>query len=273
MLICSMSLLTQFFMALGQFFKAFAFIRKNKLRHYYLYPLILGVTLFTIAVYGSWHYIDLLSDYIIDLLGWELNSIDKNLGLWENTKRVGINVGEFLLFLILKISLIYLFLKANKYIVLILLSPVMAFLSEKTEEILTGNTYPFVMKQFLKDIWRGVLVASRNFFIEMSLTIVLLILGLMFAWLSPFVSVILFFIGAYFYGFSTFDYINERQKRSIKESVSYLNLNKGAVLGNGTLYSLFMFIPVIGTIYGPLNATVGAILVDHEINEKRKIQT
>ena len=243
-------------------------MRKNKLRHYYLIPLILGILLFSFAIHYSIHYVDLLSDYVLNRLGWELTSIDKTLSFWENVKRGGLMVGEFIVFLILKISLIYVFFRANKYIVLILLSPVMAFLSERAEEIIKGNSYPFVLKQFLQDIWRGILIATRNFILEMSMTIILLIIGLFVPWLSPFISILLFFIGAYFYGFSTFDYINERKKRNIKESVRYMRNNKGALLGNGTMLSLFMLIPVFGTIYGPLNATVGAILTDDEISAR-----
>jgi CysZ protein len=217
------------------------------------------------GAYGSSHYVNLLSDYIFDLLGLELSSIDKSLGFWENVRRGGLVIGEMVVFLILKISLIYLFFRANKYIVLIFLSPIMAFLSERTEEIVTGNSYPFVLKQFIKDICRGIIVAIRNFALEMSITIMLLLIGLFLPIVSPFVSILLFFIGAYFYGFSTFDYINERKKRSIKESVRYLRANKGAVIGNGSMLSLFMLIPIIGTIYGSINATVGAVLTDEAI--------
>lgn len=267
-----MSLLSQFFLAIRHFLSSFSFIRKNRLRHYYLFPLILGILLFSFAIHYSLHYVDLLSDYALDKLGLELSSVDKTLSFWENVKRSGLMVGEFVFFLILKISLIYVFFRANKYIVLILLSPVMAFLSERAEEIIKGNSYPFVLAQFLKDIWRGILIATRNFVLEMSMTIILLIIGLFVPWLSPFISVLLFFIGAYFYGFSTFDYINERKKRSIKESVMYLRRNKGAVLGNGSMLSIFMLIPVFGTIYGPLNATVGAILTNEEIHAKSSKQ-
>lgn len=266
LLLCTVSLFSQFTLAIRHFFSSFSFIRKNKLGHYYLYPLIIGTILFATAVYGSSHYVNLLSDYIFDILGLELSSIDKSLGFWENVKIGGLVIGEIVVFLILKISLIYLFFRANKYIVLILLSPVMAFLSERTEEIITGNSYPFVLKQFIKDIWRGIIVATRNFVLEMSMTIVLLLIGLFLPIVSPFVSILLFFIGAYFYGFSTFDYINERKHRGIKESVRYLRTNKGAVIGNGSMLSLFMLIPIIGTIYGPLNATVGAVLTDESIN-------
>ncbi len=271
-MLCIVSLISQFFLAIRHFLSSFSFIRKNRLRHYYLFPLILGILLFSFAIHYSLHYVDLLSDYALDKLGLELSSVDKTLSFWENVKRSGLMVGEFVFFLILKISLIYVFFRANKYIVLILLSPVMAFLSERAEEIIKGNSYPFVLAQFLKDIWRGILIATRNFVLEMSMTIILLIIGLFVPWLSPFISVLLFFIGAYFYGFSTFDYINERKKRSIKESVMYLRRNKGAVLGNGSMLSIFMLIPVFGTIYGPLNATVGAILTNEEIHAKSSKQ-
>lgn len=238
--------------------------------HYYLYPICISLILLTTAVYYSVIYMNILSDYVMELMGWEMESVSKEDGFWENAKRVGMFASEFIVFLLLKISIIYVFFKTNKYLVLILLSPVMAFLSEKVEEIKTGNTYPFHMGLFLKDIWRGILVALRNFVLEMSMTISLLLLGLFIPILSPFISVLLFVIGAYFYGFSTFDYLNERKRRSISESVRYIRSNKGAVIGNGALFSLFMFIPFLGTVLGPLNATVGAVLTDEKLNEGHK---
>lgn len=267
-LLCNVSLFAQFTLAISQFFTSFGFIRKHKLRHYYLFPICLSLLIITLAVYHSVYYMDVLSDYVVTKLGLEMQSVSRDAGFWENAKRMGLLAGEFVVFLLLKISLIYLFFRANKYIVLILLSPVMAFLSEKAEEILSGNEYPFHLGQFCKDVWRGILVATRNFVLEMSMTVVLLIIGLIVPWLSPFISVLLFFIGAYFYGFSTFDYLNERKRRSIKESVRYIRENKGAIIGNGTMFSIFMMIPFLGTVLGPLNATVGAVLTAHKMERK-----
>ena len=55
----------------------------------------------------------------------------------------------------------------GKYIVLILMSPIMAMLSEKTETILTGKKYPFTLKQFFRDIVRGIGIAFRNLFFQL----------------------------------------------------------------------------------------------------------
>jgi len=42
--------------------------------------------------------------------------------------------------------------RLNKVVLLIVLSPILALLSAKTERILEGNQYPFRFDQFIKDI-------------------------------------------------------------------------------------------------------------------------
>ena len=49
-----------------------------------------------------------------------------------------------------------------KYLVVIILSPLLAHLSQKTEQILTGNKYRFNLEQLIKDIRRGIRIALRN---------------------------------------------------------------------------------------------------------------
>ena len=263
-----MSPLRQATSSASDFFNAFSFIRKNGLRHYYIYPAILGILLFSAGSWVSIHYVNILRDYLVELLGIELNGVSKEASFWENAKRVGLLTSEFVVFVLLKIALFYLILKANKYVVLILLSPVMAFLSEKTEEIINGKTYPFSMAQFLYDIWRGVQIALRNMVLEIGITILLLLAGIFFPLIGPITAPILFVVGAYYYGFSTFDYICERRKMTMKESVRYVRSIKWGVTGNGALFSIFMMIPIVGTIIGPINATVAAVLTDSKLHKR-----
>ena len=52
------------------------------------------------------------------------------------------------------------------YLIIIMMAPVFAIISEKTEQILSGNSNPFQWAQFFKDIRRGILLALRNLSIE-----------------------------------------------------------------------------------------------------------
>ena len=63
----------------------------------------------------------------------------------------------------------FLFIDATKYLVMMFLSPLLAILSEKTEEILTGNKYKFNFKQLIIDVKRGIGIAIRMLLAEFGL--------------------------------------------------------------------------------------------------------
>jgi len=157
--------------------------------------------------------------------------------------------------------------KFSKYVILILLSPVFAFLSEKVDEKLTGKQYPFDLFQLIKDVFRGVLIALRNLTIELFLIAILTLSSFFAGPLAILLVPVLWLISSYFYGFSMMDYTSERRKYSISNSVQFVRKNKGIALGNGMMYSVFDMIPVVGIVFAPINAVVGATI---SIIEKEK---
>ncbi len=180
------------------------------------------------------------------------------------------------LWIIIKVAFFIIFTYVNGYLVLAILSPLLAIISEKTEKIVLGKKYPFSMQQLLHDILRGIMIIFRNLFYELFLNILLLIatlipiLGQVIGVLSPF---ILFGISSYFYGFSFIDYNSERHKLSVKESVAYVRKNGGLALSNGGLFSLFLMIPILGSLIAGVIAivsTVAATLAVLEINQKNE---
>lgn len=266
-------LLSDFGLGFSTSFEALGFVFKNKLAHYFLYPIamILALAAFSANQIDKWS--EVFSKAIIEWLGFSVTTPD---GWWESFLMFLQKATEIVLEYTLYFLFIYVAHKLMKYAVLILMSPIMALLSEKTEEILTGNEYPFDFGQFMKDIWRGVLIAIRNLFME-----VLIIIGVMgttavFSWIFPPLMIIvgplstlfLFFIGAYFYGFSTMDYTNERRRLNVKQSVQFIRHHKGIATGNGTVFSLLLIVPILGTYIGPIFApiicSVGATLAIHK---------
>jgi len=178
------------------------------------------------------------------------------------------------LWLFFKITFFFVFATFGGYVVIICLSPIFAILSEKTEEILLGKTYPFNPDQMMRDIVRGVLIALRNVFIETFYLILFFILGFI-PLVGQFAALILFFISAYFYGFSFIDYALERQRFNIKKSVQFMRLNKGVAIANGSIFALVMFIPFCGvtlagfvSIVSVVAATISAQkIINQPINE------
>ncbi len=228
-----------FQLGIKSYSNAFHFIKKHKLSWYFIFPLILNVLLFILGYQSILSLGSSLSTYTTDLL---------NIDSW-NFWGSGILASVILFFInfVLKLLFIVVFAYIGGYIVIILLSPVFAFLSEKVENILTGNEYPFHFNQFIKDIWRGIKLATRNFLIEILITILLFVISFI-PIVGIFTSIPLFIISAYFYGFSFIDFSLERKQMNIKESVAFIKTNKGLAIGNGVIFSLTLLIPYIGVL-------------------------
>lgn len=185
----------------------------------------------------------------------------------------------------------FLLLDATKYLVIMLLSPLLAILSEKTEEILTGNHYEFNFKQLIKDVKRGIGIAIRMLFAEF---VILLFVWKPICWIFGLNNLLTYnngeesliadagaiLIGAYFYGFAYIDYINERLRLSIKESWNFVWKHKGLALSIGIVYSLLYKVPSyfeagnewvktfadnFGVIIAPVLAIVAATIAMHKL--------
>jgi CysZ protein len=138
-------------------------------------------------------------------------------------------------------KLYIIFTKFTLYIVIILLSPVLAIVSEKTEAILTGNKYPINLLQLWKDIKRAVRLNSRLILIEYSIIILFIAIGTLFGGsINTFLVFIApIIIGFYFYGFGFIDYVNERRRLNIRQSIHFVSQNKGLAVAIGSVYSIF----------------------------------
>lgn len=262
-----------FTLGVSTFFKAFNFVFNNKMGHYFLYPLIITIAMAlaaTKAIRQTVNYIKgMASDYL------NITPIEGD-SWWELSVAFLQSISEQIISIALWIAFYFILHKTMKYIVIVLMSPVMALVSEKTEKVLTGNDYSFDYTQFLKDVWRGVVLAGRNFVIEMSIILGLWIANLAISFIvppltvitSPLAIVIGFVVSSYYYGFTTMDYTNERKRMKLKESVTFIKNNKGLAVGNGLVFNILIWIPFIGAYLGPIFATilgtVGATLAIHE---------
>lgn len=248
----------------GAYAKALKLIFSNGLGYFFLFPLALNVILF----FGGFLLIGNLTGWVEGVVTDFLNLDDLNF--WGGDYIEGALSGFIWIFF--KIMFFFLFAFVGGYIVIVLLSPVYAFLSEKTDEILTGNVYPFVLDQFVRDIWRGILIAVRNMLVGLLYMVIIFLLGFI-----PIVGqlggIVLFFITAYFYGFSFIDYTNERKKRSIRESIHFMRRYKGMAVGNGLVFSVLMLVPFCGYLlagFGSIVSVVAATIAAHEVEESSK---
>lgn len=136
--------------------------------------------------------------------------------------------------------------KSSKYLVVIILSPLFSYVSERIEELLTSNRYKFNLQQTIHDVRRGVRIALRNVMWEYFFLIV--VIGLT-AFLDGGIKTALFFslpllIGFYYYGFGFIDYINERRRLNIEQSIYFLRKHRGIAMSIGSVYSILFLLPL-----------------------------
>jgi CysZ protein len=257
-------LFKEIIIALQSYSKAHAFIKTNNLWRWIIIPGIIYTILFLVGMYFFWTSTDNAVSFLTRKIG---------LDQWLSAQKSGILNFLFLMGgIMLKLILGFFYFSLFKYIFLILGSPVFAYLSEKTEAIMEGKDFPFSFSQLLKDIFRGVKLAIRNSLWQTVYAISLLILSFLpvIGWITP---VIALSIECYYYGFSMLDYSCERNKLSPSESIAFIGRHKGLAVGNGMVFYLMHFIPIIGWVLAPAYAVIAAtISIYHQKDNFQSIE-
>lgn len=241
------------------FFEAFGFVFRNRLAGWYLVPVILWVVLVAGSTFSlaGW-----LSPLIRELLNqWLGAEVPESEGSWWKLMREWLHTGlKFISAWVLNLLIFYFLGRLMKYVILIVTSPLLAWLSERTEEILTGRTYPFSLLQLLSDAWRGIRITLRNLLIETVLIAVGFVLSFSFPAGALFITTALYLLNCYFMGFSMYDYYTERRKMNVRQSVLYMRRNRMRVLGLGFAFNLMSWVPFADWVLAPINGAVGAVI-------------
>jgi CysZ protein len=245
-----------FIQSFSSFFGASKFIRKNKLYYFYIIPFLVSLVAYYFLFKMVSNYTQLGIDLLTDRFGIEA-FIQTHETAWRGKI---LQWFEWLIKIILVLFAFVITMIINKYILLAVLSPWFAYISEKTENVLFGSEYKTNISQLLKDAWRGVLISGRNFVYELSINLTCFVLSIFVPVLAPIVFAINLYAGSYFYGFSMLDYVCERKTMNVKESVSYIRKNKQITLGIGLGMWLLNYIPIFGLTYASVNGAVSASL-------------
>ena len=259
-----MNVFSGFFTGIKAYGKAADILFSRKFWWFLLFPFIILLLLFIGGnVLVSWggdslyHLVEGKIEAWVQGISW-LQWVDRAAGI--------------LIKVVLRILYFFLFVAFGGYVVLIVMSPVYSWLSERTEAHLTGKEYPFSWKQLLWEVFRGILVALRNLLFQLFISIMLFfcsfipVAGL----LVPFV---IFFFSAYFYGFSFVDYVIERKKFNVRESVRYVNKNAGLVTGVGCVFALSLMIPwasIVVCSFVSLWSVVAATVAVNRVEAKKQ---
>jgi CysZ protein len=232
---------------------AHRFIRKHNLWGYIGICGLINIILFAAFVWVIVAYSDNIADYVLSYFGLNEQG-DSFWNYFFSIFRILMIIGLYIIFFF-----IYLF--TYQIFVLTILSPFLAYLSEKTEQIIDGTEYPFNFKQYLYDLFRGNYIALRNTVLEFIWIIILFFVSFIpvIGFLSP---IAVFVISMYFYGFSMIDYCSERHRMKVKESIRYVRKHKGFAISNGLVFYLVILIPVVGIIVAPTYSCVAATIGD-----------
>ncbi len=244
-------MLKEIVIAIDAYFRAHKFISRHRLWRWIIIPGILYTVLFILGMYFFVVSSNGAVSYLFEFIGINRWLEQQKSGLLSFIAMMG--------GIMVRLILVFLYFSFFKYLFLIAGSPLFAYLSEKTEAILEGKDFPFSLRQLLKDIIRGIMLALRNIFWQSVYMISILILSFfpVIGWITP---VIALFIECYYYGFSMLDYSCERRKLSPAQSVIFVGSHRGLAIGNGLLFFMMHFIPVIGWVLAPAYAVVAATL-------------
>ena len=224
--------------------KAIGLINKLNLWKYFFIPALIGLLTGAIIILVAYTASDNIGNRIASVWAWEWGK--------EFMTSVSHWIGGFL---VLIIGII-----VYKHIIMALSAPFMSPVSEKIEVHLTGIEidYSDTWPEFMGLLFRGIKINIRNLFFELLYTLPLMLLS--FIPLLNLVSTFLiFYIQSYYAGFGNMDYTMERYF-GYKESIQFVKRHKGTAVGNGVLFSILLFIPLIGIMLTLPISTVASTL-------------
>jgi CysZ protein len=241
------ALLKEIVIAVQSWGEAHRFIQKHKLFKWIIVPGIIYTLLFIIGmiVFAS------SSNNVISWISRQLR-----IETWLQQER-----SPWLSFLfvmtgmMLRLILFLFYFSFFKYLVLIIGSPVFAYLSEKTEAIIEGKEHSFNQAELKKDCIRNIKLSLRNAGWQSVYLIALILLSLIpvVGWVTPVIALLM---EGYYFGFSMLDYSFARAKFSPSQSIAFTTHHKGLAIGNGLLFYLMHILIILAPAYAIIAATL-----------------
>ncbi len=255
-------MLKEIIIAFQSFTLAHQFIKKNGMWKYIFISGLFYAASFAAALYFFWIYSNEGIEYLLQssgIMGW----LEKENNGWLHYIII---VAQ----MIIVASLLALFISWFKYVFLIIAAPMLAYLSEKTDSIISGKDFPFSIMQLLKDAGRGIRISIRNLLWQSVYLLAIFILSFIpvVGWIAPLIAIL---VECYYFGFSMLDYNNERRNIPVRPSIEFIGNHKGLAIGNGLCFYLLHLLPVIGWLLAPSYAVIAATLSIHESQSKNLI--
>ena len=204
----------------------------HKFRMYWIFiPSLIIWLIYLAAQHSSEGYFEFFHSFdVINIFGWEIE-LESYIS----------NVEWFYFFLLFEVF---------KFVILTLLSPFNAYISELYDQKLTGDQFQFSLRRMLEDILRGLVITITAFSLEMLFTGFWLVFNLFLPLeaLTPFVYLL---ISSFFFGFAYMDPSLERHEYNVNKSWQFAFQNMSKCFAIGALFSIIMYVPHAGIIIAP----------------------
>ena len=232
----------------NSFSDSFKVIKDAGLRKFYFLPGIISMFIFGGFIY--------LGEYLSLNLASALESFFK-------LQEYGSILYIFIKILVW-ICTVFFYYLVYKSLLLVIISPILGYVSERVETHLTGKKFDFTFKDNLRFLIRGIDIGLKSFFKQMVGTCVVMLLGFIFP-INLSIPLLIFIIQGYFTGFSFMDYTLERYNLSPKESLDFLKKQRVYAALCGGIFTLLFFIPVVGIFIAPLITCVATTMITLEL--------
>lgn len=249
-------MLKEIVIAVQSWEEARLFIRKHRFFKWIIGPGIIYTLLFIAGMLVFWQSSNSVVGWISHKLGVEA---------WLQKERSGWLSFLFVMTgMMLQLVLVLFYFSLFKYLILIIGSPVFAYLSEKTESIIAGKEeeYVFNWADLKKDAWRGTKLALRNAGWQSVYLAALIFMSLIpvAGWITPVIALLM---EGYYFGVSMLDYSFARTNFTPAQSVAFTGRHKGLAIGNGLLFYVMHVIIFLAPAY----AIIAATLCVHKIKD------
>jgi len=245
-------LLKEIVIAFQSWREANHFIQEHKLWKWILTPGIIYAILFIIGMYFFWTSAD-------DAVSWASDQM--RIETWLQKERNGwLSFFAVMTGVMLRLILFLFYFSLFKYLILIIGSPLFAYLSEKTEAIIENKEHTFSRKELRRDAARSIRMALRNCFLQMLYFLGLILMSLIpvIGWITPIIALLM---ECYYYGFSMLDYSFARTDFSRQQSIRFIGRHRGLAIGNGFLFYLMH----VAIVLAPAYAIIAATLSVHKV--------
>ena len=251
-------MLKELILAIRAYFSAHRFIVQHKLWKWMIVPGILYAYLFVLGM----NYFSQSSSFFIESI-----ILKTGLKSWVDTLNndlIGffITMGSFWLWFTLLLFYFALF----KYLFLILFAPFFAYLHLRIDAIKNETAFVFNSKAYKKLIARALLLNVTNLLWQTVYLIPIVIICTLpiIGWFTPIFTIL---IECYFLGAAMLDYSLASEQKNKVAAAAYVNNHKGLPIGNGLVFYLLHFIPIIGWMTAPFYSLIAAQLNTQEVKD------